>query len=87
MTVFEKIVKLFNVTVDSVSGRETFQNALSRQELVLADLIVTILVLVGIFAFGKYLWNSVACPHVTFLKPLSSVWQLVGLIILVQLFK
>lgn len=87
MTVIEKIVKLFNAAVDSASGRETFQDALSRQELVLADLIVVILVLAGIFMFGKYLWNSVACPHVTFLKPLSSVWQLVGLIILVQFFK
>ena len=87
MTVIEKIVKLFNAAVDSASGRETFQDALSHQELVLADLVVTILVLIGIFAFGKYLWNSVACPHVTFIKPLSSVWQLVGLIILVQFFK
>jgi hypothetical protein len=86
MSILEKLVKIVSASFESVTGRESFQNALTRNELVIADLILVILYIVVVFMFGKYLWNSVACPHITFMKPLSSAWQLLGISLLLQLF-
>lgn len=87
MSVIEKFVKLVTTTMDSATGdSESFQDVMHRNSLTLTDVVIVVLYLVVIFMFGKYLWNNVACPHITFMKPLSSVWQLLGISLLFQLF-
>ena len=39
-----------------------------------------------VLLFGKYLWNEVASKYITVLKPVPSVLELLGLMILVGLF-
>lgn len=88
MTVLEKLVKMVTTSVDTITGdsSESFQNVMTKNELTMTDIVVVLLYLLIVFMFGKYLWNKVACSHVTVLKPLTSVWQLLGLSLLVQLF-
>lgn len=47
-------------------------------------LIVWILVLL---LLSKWLWNEVLCKIVTFAKPVSSVFQIVGLVVLLAIIK
>lgn len=48
-------------------------------------LIVVAFWLVVTLLFGTWLWNQVACKVVTVLKPLNSIWQLLGLAILADM--
>jgi hypothetical protein len=47
--------------------------------------ILTIGVYLVLMLIGKWLWNSVAVDMITVIKPIESVFQLVGLAILVKL--
>jgi len=48
---------------------------------------ITMLILFAVLLFvGKYLWNRVAVELFTCVKPVKSVWQLLGLAILISLF-
>ncbi len=48
---------------------------------------LTVLVIFAVMLFvGKWLWNNVAVNLFTVVKPVKSVWQLVGLALLVSLF-
>ncbi len=86
MRAVETFVKMGTSIMDSMSGRESFSNAMMKNELTSSDIILLFVYIAVILMFGKYLWNEVACKYVTVVKPLSSVWQLIGLSILVQLF-
>jgi hypothetical protein len=44
-----------------------------------------ILFIVLTLLFGEYLWNHVLVKLVTVVKPIKSVWQLLGLMILFSL--
>jgi hypothetical protein len=47
---------------------------------------VTLVVMFGLILFlGKYLWNEVLTSLVTVVKPVKSVWQILGLAVLVSL--
>ena len=50
--------------------------------------ILTIVVMIALILFaGKYLWNTVLVSLVPAVKPAKSVWQILGLAILVSLFQ
>jgi hypothetical protein len=50
--------------------------------------ILTIVVMMALILFaGKYLWNTVLVSLVPAVKPAKSVWQILGLAILVSLFQ
>ena len=48
------------------------------------SLIVSILIVAFI---GKWLWNTTVVELFTFARPVRSVWQIIGLIILLSLLK
>ena len=86
MRAIETFVKMGTVMMDAMSGHESFTDVMQKNELTTSAMVLLLIYLVLLVMFGKYLWNEVACKHVSVLKPLSSVWQLLGLSILVQLF-
>jgi hypothetical protein len=49
------------------------------------SLVLNFIVLLLVLLFGEYLWNNILAKTVTGIKPISSVWHLLGLIILVKL--
>ncbi|NBP57199.1 hypothetical protein EBU71_11835 [bacterium] len=55
------------------------------------DLVASILALVLailIIAFvGKFLWNSTVAELFTVVRPVRSAWQIIGLMLLISLFK
>jgi len=52
---------------------------------VMSFFIITIGVYLVLMLIGKWLWNTVAVDMITVIKPIESVFQLVGLAILVKL--
>lgn len=51
----------------------------------LASFIVLIIVILFILIIGKFLWNVVLCKLLTVAKPADSIWQILGLTILLNL--
>ena len=67
---------------DSVTGYEV-----SPVRSMIAS-ILTIVIMMGLILFaGKYLWNTVLVSLIPAVKPAKSVWQILGLAILVSLFQ
>jgi len=56
---------------------------------VVPDLLVSLgtylLFVIITLLFGEYLWNNILVKLVTVVKPIKSVWQLLGLMILFSL--
>ena len=50
-----------------------------------ASLVGYLIVLALILSIGKYLWNDVLVNLVSVVKPVKSIWQLLGLQILLSL--
>lgn len=77
-------------TLDAAFARtETFQNgggsmfAPARSALVA---FITLIVMFALILFvGKYLWNNVLVALVPAVKPAKSVWQILGLAVLISL--
>ena len=63
-------------------NREGFTNSTNN---VLAMLLVLLLWLALLLLISKYLWNEVLVKLVTVVKPASSVLQLLGLVILLEI--
>jgi len=51
----------------------------------LAAFIVLIIIILFILIIGKFLWNVVLCKLLTIAKPADSIWQILGLTILLNL--
>lgn len=51
----------------------------------LAAFIVMIIIILFILIIGKFLWNVVLCRLLTIAKPADSIWQILGLSILLNL--
>ena len=51
----------------------------------LAAFIVMIIIILFILIIGKFLWNVVLCRLLTIAKPAESIWQILGLAILLNL--
>ncbi len=45
-------------------------------------IISSVLYLVIILIFGEFLWNKVLCRVVTIVKPVKSIWELLGIMLL-----
>lgn len=66
---------------------ETFESSggPSPARLALVSFITLALIFTALLFVGKYLWNSVLVDLVSVVKPVKSVWQLVGLALLLGL--
>lgn len=51
----------------------------------LSTFIVMIIIIIFILIIGKFLWNVVLCKLLTIAKPADSIWQILGLAILLNL--
>tara|TARA_A100001011_G_scaffold311667_1_gene328797 strand:- start:4309 stop:4536 length:228 start_codon:yes stop_codon:yes gene_type:complete len=49
------------------------------------SLIVTIISLLILLLVGEYLWNNVLVKVTTGIKPVTSVWQILGIVVLAKL--
>lgn len=52
---------------------------------VLAAFILLIIYVLFILIIGKFLWNIVLCKLISIAKPADSIWQILGLAILLNL--
>lgn len=52
---------------------------------ILGGIIMSIISLIILMLIGEYLWNKVLVKLVTFVKPVTSMWQILGLYILFSL--
>jgi hypothetical protein len=68
-----------------LSRKENFSN--SDKTKMIAALVTLVLWILILLLLSKWLWNEVLCKMVTFTKPVTSVFQIVGLVILLQLIK
>ncbi len=50
-----------------------------------AALVVVIVWLAVLLLLSKWLWNEVLCKIVSFAKPVTSVFQILGLVVLLQI--
>lgn len=57
----------------------------SPARLALVSFITLALIFTALLFVGKYLWNNVLVDLVSVVKPVKSVWQLIGLAILISL--
>ena len=67
---------------------ETFESGAygpSPARLALVSFITLFLIFVALLFVGKYLWNNVLVDLVSIAKPVKSVWQLIGLAVLISL--
>jgi hypothetical protein len=78
-----------NAAVDSMnfSRTETFQNggASSAGRMALVSFLTVFIVFALILLAGKWLWNNVLVVLVPAIKPAKSVWQILGLAVLIGL--
>lgn len=51
----------------------------------IGGLVMTFLSLLLLLLVGEYLWNRVLVKVVTVVKPVTSVWQILGLVLLSKL--
>lgn len=70
----------------SCNKRENFDDDKKEMRVNTAAAVLEFVLVIALFIVflfvGKMLWNRVAVPHITILKPVDSVWTLVGLSIL-----
>lgn len=75
-------------------AKEAFENLISPRENFGADntsakyvalLLAILLWLAVLLAVSQYLWNQVLCKVVTFAKPVDSILQILGLVILFEI--
>ena len=91
---FQKILE--NFIAKQIIKREQFVNGGGDMDLqtiqsaygtagVWSFFIITIAVYVVLMLIGKWLWNTVVVEMITVARPIDSVFQLIGLAILVKL--
>lgn len=76
------------VVPTSYSQTETFRNSgidAAPGRFLIVSLLTVFLIFVLILFFGKFLWNNVLVDLVPAVKPVKSVWQILGLAILIAL--
>jgi len=62
----------------------------SRRDLykeLVASILALILSIIIVAFIGKWLWNSTVAELFTFVRPAQSIWQLIGLMLFISLFK
>ena len=48
-------------------------------------LVIAILAIIIVLLAGKWLWNNIAARYITILKPVPSIWHLLGLMLIIDL--
>jgi len=84
------IANTINATIDAVplSRTETFGNPQeepSSARLAFISILTVLLIFMILLFVGKYLWNNVLHELVPAVKPAKSVWQILGLAVLIML--
>jgi hypothetical protein len=67
------------------SQTETFGNPLTGTGTLIGSTIAALLVLLILCLFGQYLWNHALCPLVSVVRPAKSIFQILGVAILLSL--
>jgi hypothetical protein len=67
-----------------IARTETFGNPMQGME-VAGAAISALVVLLILCLFGQYLWNHALCPLVSVVRPAKSVFQILGVAILLSL--
>ncbi len=86
------VANLVSATFDQTpfARTETFESANgvapAPARLALVSVITVLIMLAALLFVGKYLWNNVLVDLISVAKPVKSVWQLLGLAILISLF-
>ena len=73
------------MTSHSCVGKLVVGNSSPIADLV-GSVIITLLAILILLLIGEFLWNNVLVKVTTIFKPVTSVWQILGLLILVKLF-
>ena len=66
-----------------LSKRENFSTQDKLK--IVATIVTLILWIILLLVLSKYLWNEVLCKIVSFTKPVCSVFQIVGLVVLLEI--
>jgi len=78
------IFDLINKTIEQLGPkREGFNSEETYKYIAL--LVTVLLWLVILLLVAKYLWNEVLCEMVTFTKEVKSVFQILGLVVLLNI--
>lgn len=79
------------ITAAAVEGMSDLSGSGNGRRVMYKDIIASILSLlisIMIIAFiGKYLWNETVVELFSFVRPVRSAWQIIGLMLLLALFK
>ena len=62
----------------------------SRRELykeVIASILALVIAILIVAFIGKWLWNTSIAELFTFVRPVRSVWQIIGLMLFIALLK
>ena len=73
-----------------VEGMTDMSGSAERRDLykeLIASILALIISIVIIAFIGKWLWNTSVAELFTFVRPVRSIWQLIGLMIFISLFK
>ena len=49
------------------------------------SVVITLIAILILLLIGEFLWNNVLVKITTIFKPVTSVWQILGLVILIKL--
>jgi len=85
------VANLVSSTFDQTpfSKTETFESTNgvgpNPARLALISLLTILILFLALLFFGKWLWNNVLVDLTTIVKPVKSVWQLLGLAVLISL--
>jgi hypothetical protein len=83
------IANSINAVIDPFVKTETFESqtgiGYAPARLALVSVLTAAVIFIVILFVGKYLWNSVLHELVPAIKPAKSVWQILGLAILISL--
>lgn len=55
---------------------ESFTDVATRNGVTVSALVVLVVVITLVLLLGKWLWNNALCKHVTIVKPVATVWDL-----------
>jgi len=72
--------------IDCVSSEPGPEKQMGYKDVV-ASILAFIIALFIIAFIGKWVWNSVMPQLFTFARPVHSCWEIIGLLILVSLFR
>ncbi len=68
------------------AGKIMMGESVNKKEIFVV-LVTYVVIFLLILLFGKYLWNEVLIKLIPGIKPVSSVWQVLGISILVSILK